>query len=165
MNKHPKIKKNDYYDINKVIKYLIWCVKGGNASKDSSQKESIHNDILDINSSYKNDSVLKYFNVNQWLSDRNQMNIEFIKSCFGLTNDDTNSKKILCVAHSVGSLYKARCKRHYIFLDNNQILSRNWHVKYDHKSKVSAITTVIHIVPRFPAHLQMAPYFPFKMVV
>ena len=46
----------------------------------SSQNESIYNDILDINSSYKNDSVLKYFNVNQWLSDRNPIVTEFIKT-------------------------------------------------------------------------------------
>ena len=57
------------------------------------KKESIYKDMLDINASYKNSSVLKYFNVNQWLSDRNPIVTEFIKSCSGLTNDNINSKK------------------------------------------------------------------------
>ena len=59
------------------------------------KKESIYKDMLDINASYKNGSVLKFFNVNQWLSDRNPIVTELIKSNSGLTNDNTNSKKIL----------------------------------------------------------------------
>ena len=218
----PKKIKIDYNDINKVIKYIesgvlkeeilvrIASALGG------SQKENIYNDILDINSSYKNESVLKSFNVNNWLSDRNAIVTEFLKSCSGVTNDATNSKKLLCVANSVDSLYKARCLNlvtplafainlvgYYLsgskiicslnnstspagsyptlrswinlqreaplnapqngdiitFFDNNQILSRNWRVNYDHKCKVSVITTVIHIVPGFPTQLQMAPNF------
>ena len=45
------------------------------------------------------------------------------------------------------------------FFDNNQIISRNWRVNYDHKCKVSAITTLIHIVPGLPSQLQEAPDF------
>ena len=95
----PQKIKIDYNDINKVIKYIesgvlkeellvrIASALGG------SQKESIYNDILDINSSYKNESVLKSFNVYKWLSDRNAIVTEFLKSCSRVTNDDTNRKK------------------------------------------------------------------------
>ena len=89
-----KPKKNDYNDINKVIKYI----ESGVLKEEtlvrwvSRKKESIYKDMLDINASYKNGSVLKYFNVNQWLYDKNQIVTEFRKSCSGLTNDNTNSK-------------------------------------------------------------------------
>ena len=33
------------------------------------------------------------------------------------------------------------------FFDNNQILCKNWKVKYDSKCKVSVITTSIHLIP------------------
>ena len=43
------------------------------------------------------------------------------------------------------------------FFDNNQILSRNWNVRYNCKALVSVITTNIHLLPPLPTYLQSDP--------
>ena len=40
------------------------------------------------------------------------------------------------------------------YFDNNQVLARNWHVRYNAKALVSVITSVIHIVPNIISHYQ-----------
>ena len=49
-----------------------------------------------------------------------------------------------------------------IFFDNNQVLSRNWSVKYDSKALVSVITPTVELVPpknyMLQSNLELAPY-------
>ena len=40
------------------------------------------------------------------------------------------------------------------FFDNNQILARNWNVRYKSKALVSVITTTIHLIPPIPSFIQ-----------
>ena len=48
------------------------------------------------------------------------------------------------------------------FFDNNQVLSRNWRVRFDAKVKLSVITSVIHILTRnvnlLQCQIQLDPY-------
>ncbi|XP_069103763.1 uncharacterized protein [Argopecten irradians] len=43
------------------------------------------------------------------------------------------------------------------YFDNNQVLSRNWRVRYDAKAKLSVITNIIHILPLFSTSIQTSP--------
>ena len=47
-----------------------------------------------------------------------------------------------------------------VFFDNNQVLARNWRVKYDCKALVSVVTTLICLIPPVNLQLQRNPYFP-----
>ena len=48
------------------------------------------------------------------------------------------------------------------FFDNNQVLSRNWRVRFDAKVKLSVITSVLHIITKnanlLQTHIQLDPY-------
>ena len=44
-----------------------------------------------------------------------------------------------------------------IFFDNNQVLTRNWNVKYDSKALVSVVTTLISLCPPNSTQLQRNP--------
>ena len=50
-----------------------------------------------------------------------------------------------------------------VFFDNNQVLARNWRVKYDCKALVSVVTTLLCLIPPAEYQLQRNPELcPFK---
>ncbi|XP_065941735.1 uncharacterized protein [Magallana gigas] len=47
----------------------------------------------------------------------------------------------------------------FIFIDNNQVIERKWHVEADYKSKSSVITTRVNIVPDMQSDFQREDNF------
>lgn len=61
--------------------------------------------------------------------------------------------------HSSNKIYVRNVDDVITYFDNNQVLARNWRVRYDAKAILSYITTVVHFLPKPITNLQINQAF------